>query len=131
MKFPKYLQHLVDSDKYRLVDLSHQSGINSPDLSKLVRGKRSCGAKAMAQILGGLNEEHRSQALMAWLDDQLPQEYKSLVHIMRADGDAKQNEPPDIGTIEGSIEVLAAQAEANDAVRVVLRNLAAAFTGVP
>lgn len=131
MKFQKYLKHLINTEKYRLVDLSAKTGINSPDLSKLVRGVRTCGAKTMGQILSGLEEEHRQQALMAWLVDQVPAEYQHLVHIVRSGAVEQRPEPPDIDTVAGSLEVLGVQAEKNEAVRVVLKNLAAAFSGSP
>ena len=127
MKFHNYLKYLIDSEKYRLVDLSASSGINSPDLSKLVRGKRACGAKTMGQILGGLDEKHRTQALISWLSDQVPADYTHLVHIVRAGQQEHPAETPDINTIEGSLAVLETQAESNEAVRTVLMNLAAAF----
>lgn len=66
---------------------------------------------------------------MAWLSDQVPEKFQGLVHIVRAGEEAAIQNPPDIDTIAGSVAVLATQAEKNEAVRIVLRNLAAAFSG--
>lgn len=130
MKLPKFLQYLIEAEKYRLVDLSTKSGINSSDLSKIINGKRACRGKSFEQLLTGLDGGHRAQALVLWLQDQIPAQFQSLVHIVRSETSCVlRKELPDIKTIEGSLAILASQAETNEAVRLVLRNMASMFKG--
>lgn len=130
MRFPELLSYLVDSEKYRLVDLAASTGLHNTDLSKIVRGKRPCGAKSLGSVLSGLKPEHQTQAIIAWVSDQLAPEHQSLVHIVPAIEMVKQ-EVPDVRTIEGALTVLGEQAAINPAVRVVLTNMAVAFTTMP
>lgn len=128
MKLPKFLKYLIEAEKYRLIDLSRKSGIHSSDLSKIINAKRACGSKTLTMLLGGLEQEHRAQALILWLQDQIPAQYQDLVHVVRANGSpAVREEAPDIRTIEGSLSVLGGQAEKNEAVRRVLMDMALAF----
>lgn len=130
MKFERFLKTLVDSQKYRLVDLSESSGVHSSDLSKIINSKRPCGQRMMTQIVLGLREEHQAQGLIAWLTDQIPPELHSLVLIVRAGSSVVREEPADASTLEGALKVLGQQAETNDAVQVVLLNMAKAFQSV-
>lgn len=129
MKFTRYLDYLITSKKYRLIDLAQRSGVGSSDLSKILHGKRACGAKAMEQILSGLDVGYRAQGLVFWLSDQVPASFAHLVHIVRNESDGSDaKDAPGIETIEGSLAVLAKQAEKNEALRAVLMNMAVAFT---
>lgn len=129
MKFTRYLEYLITSRKYRLTDLAKRAGIGTSDLSKIVSGKRACGARALEQVLTGLDQENRAQGLVCWLMDQVPSQFSDLVHIVRSESDSfVVNDAPDIQTIEGSLAVLVAEAEKNDALRSVLMNMALAFS---
>lgn len=127
MKFERFLKNLVDSQKYRLVDLSESSGVHSSDLSKIINSKRPCGQRLMTQIVLGLRDEHQAQALIAWLTDQIPPELQSLVLIVRAGSSVVREEPADASTLEGALKLLGQHAETNEAVQVVLLNMAKAF----
>jgi hypothetical protein len=127
MKFPQLLTYLIDSDKYRLVDLASSSGLHNTDLSKLVRGKRPCGVKSFGTILNGLRPEHQVQAISAWISDQLAPEHLALIHIVPAVEQVKED-VPDVRTLEGALSVLGEQAAGNPALRMVLTNMAVAFT---
>jgi hypothetical protein len=128
MKLTKYLRYLIDTDHYRLTELSKASGLNMSDLSKIVNGKRHPGGKAVEQLLTGLEPEHRVLALVAWLHDQIPAPHQDLVHIVRSSPPVA-SEPLDIRSLEGALKALGEQAEANDALRVVITNMAIAFCG--
>jgi len=83
----------------------------------------------MAVIVGGLLEHHQSQALVAWLVDQIPPNFQHLVNVVKTDSSAKAGEPPDVNTLEGALALLATQAEANTAVRKLVLTMAQAFNG--
>jgi hypothetical protein len=129
MKLTKYLRYLIETERYKLTDLSKSSGLNMSDLSKIVNGKRHPGGKAVEQLLAGLEPEHRVQALVAWLHDQIPATHHELVHIVRSSPPVT-SEPLDIRSLEGALRALGEQAESNDALRVVLTNMAIAFCGL-
>ena len=129
MKFADYLSYLLDSENYRLVDLSVSTGLHNTDLSKLVRGKRTCGPKSLGCVLSGLRPEHQAKAIIAWVGDQLAPEHMALVHIVPATEPVKED-VPDVRTLEGALTVLGQQADSNPAIRAVLTTLAVAFTDV-
>ena len=78
-------------------------------------------------ILKGLDKKHHAQVLVAWLLDQIPDGFGDLVHIVRDTSSFAREEAPDVRTIEGSLKVLAAQADANPAVRKLVITMASAF----
>ena len=130
MKLSQFLQYLIDAKKYRLIDLAGLAKINISDLSKIVTGKRLCGARNIGQILSALDEEHRAQALVLWLIGMVPEGFQDLVHIIKKGGRSKvaeKKKEPDLKTIEGALTVLGKSAETNAALRIVLLNMAEAF----
>lgn len=127
MKFQKYLKYLIDAGEYRLVDLADSTKMHSSDLSKIINAKRKCGQRAMVQILPGLNEVHQAASLSAWLVDQIPPEYRHLVHVVQSASSVVKEEAPDINTLEGALQVLRKQAESNDSLMKLLTNIAEAF----
>ena len=126
-KFPSFLKHLIDSGQYRLIDLAIITNLYASDLSKIVNGKRECSPKMMEIILGGMQERHQSQALVAWLVDQIPLNLQHLVYVVKADSSGKAEEPPDVNTLEGALALLATQAEANSSLRKLVLTMAEAF----
>ena len=81
----------------------------------------------LESILKGLDEKHHAQVLVAWLLDQIPAGFEGLVHIVKDSSSFVREEIPDVRTMEGSLKVLAAQADANPAVRKLVMTMAAAF----
>jgi hypothetical protein len=127
MRFQKMLKHLVDTNNYRLTDLSKRTGIHSSDLSKMVNGKRMCGNRMIASVLDGLKEEHAVLVLIAWLQDQVPPQHQHLVHIVRADPAMLREGNLDVNTFEGAMQLLEREADRNESVRTLLMNLAKTF----
>lgn len=127
MKFARFLKYLVDNKRYRLTDLSEKSGIHNSDLSKIINGKRVCGVRTAAPIIGSLDQEHQATALVNWLLDQIPAQFTNMVHVVKADPSSKRDEQDDLSTLEGSVIVLARNAENNDALRAALMSMARAF----
>jgi hypothetical protein len=128
-RFASLLRHSIEGGHYRLTDLAKKTNLHASDLSKIVNGRRGCSPKIMAVIVGGLLEHHQSQALVAWLVDQIPPNFQHLVNVVKTDSSAKAGEPPDVNTLEGALALLATQAEANTAVRKLVLTMAQAFNG--
>lgn len=128
MKFAKYLKFLIDMQYYRLVDLQASTGVPSSDLSNIVREKRPCGRANMEKVIGGLKDEHKATALINWLNDQVPEQFVDLVHVVKAGSRGKvKEEPANANTVEGALSILKTTAESNPAVAKVLTNLAKSF----
>ena len=124
MKLTAYLKHLIDNRVYRLIDLSNLSGVYLSDLSRILNGKRLCGAGTLAKLLKVLPDEHQTQFLMLWLQDQVPEGFGDKVHIVPASAHLRSEDSIDVGTFEGSIEFLTRLSGRNNSVRSLLMFLA-------
>lgn len=81
----------------------------------------------MQQIIMGLNEEDRAQALVCWLRDQIPPDMAGLVHVIRSEKSIVRDKPIDIKTVEGAIAVLSKEGESNEKIQRLLTSMAEMF----
>ena len=127
-RFASMMRFLIQSGHYRLTDLAKKTNYHLSDLSKIVNSKRVCSAKVMEVIVGAMLAQHQPQAVVAWLVDQIPDNFRHMVHVVKA-ASAKSNEPVDVNTLEGALAVLATHAEANPAVRKLVLTMAGVMAG--
>lgn len=127
MKFPQYLQDLIESEQHTLIELSKSTGVDKSDLSKVIRGKKLCGARTLGLLLASFTQNQQQMALRYWLLDQIPQEYLHLVSVQNDLECVVKDEGPNIRTLEGALEGLRSHAAENQHLRVVLMSLAKAF----
>lgn len=128
MNFPQYLQDLIESEKHSLISLAKISGIDKSDLSKVVRGRRSCGSKTLAQILPALTSNQQVIALQYWLRDQIPPKFSDLVKVVSSAANMVMKGEPDIRTFAGSLAILEKQSAINAHLRLTLMSMAQAFS---
>lgn len=120
MKLPILLRRFFEGGEYRLIDLAKDSGIHSPDLSRIANGKRACGKTTITKLLTGVRVEHRAMILQAWLEDMVPKGFAECVHIVRNSSDLSHSVVADVGTFEGCLNLLGRAASGNEALQKVL-----------
>ena len=126
VKSTLYLKYLLENNYYRLVDLAKDSSVFVSDLSKIVNNKRALGRKSLGKILTAMREEHQSQLLLLWLEDQVPEGFENMVHVARMGrSNIADEDVPLKGTVEGDLRILKAAAEDNPAVAKLLTSIAA------
>jgi hypothetical protein len=128
-QFPQFLKYLLDTERYKLGDIAQSSKVHVSDLSKIVGGKRNCGAKLIGHILEGLDPKDRADALVYWLKDQIPAGYASGVVVQKAE-DASQAKPV-ASMFDDTLCFLAEEAQTNEAVRNLLVATAQLFRKSP
>lgn len=132
-KFPQFLKYLLESQRYRLGDLAHSAQVHASDLSKIIGQKRPCGAKMATQVIRGLNEADRTQALVNWLSDQVPSDMAQLVEIRRAGSSEDlctlKDEPID-NEITKALKFIESEAQTNEPVRKMLLAMKGMFDPV-
>jgi len=127
MKFVTLLQFYVSNAGLKLVDIAGQAGIHAPDLSRIYNGKRACGKGTMIKLLQAFSKEQQSCLLQAWLQDQVPVECSDMVHIVRSFDPNAVEKSPNLGTLEGALEVMKAAASKNSTLMKVILNIAVMF----
>ena len=127
VKTAQYLKYLFDSKDYTMAVVSRDSGVDLPDLSKIVSGKRKCGRASMAKLANVLNDSHKRELLAQWLLDQIPEGMEELVHVTRATTTGRKAGGPVAGSLDADMDAIRSVISDNPAVRKVIRHLAQSY----
>jgi hypothetical protein len=125
-RFPQFLKFLLDTEHYTLGDLAVSSKVHVSDLSKIVGGKRKCGPRLVGHIVDGLKPGDRADALVNWIEDQVPPRFSDLVTVSK-NSQVDESVDPVALPIDNALILLGKEARTNEAVRNLLLSMAGMF----
>jgi transcriptional regulator with XRE-family HTH domain len=81
VRFGERLKEVLRRQRWKQVELAHQSGVSPGNVSRWCRGETLPDRAAFAKVLGVVPEEDAPLLVAAWVADTLPEEARPMVKI--------------------------------------------------
>lgn len=81
VRFGERLKEVLRRQRWKQVELAHQSGVSPGNVSRWCRGETLPDRAAFAKVLRVVSEEDAPLLVTAWIADTLPEEARHMVKI--------------------------------------------------